>query len=217
MPASDFASHDPDFSRSQKDQCTRIVEGLRTINARAVRLGGSLDALTSAADQVEALLESLGEVTEARAMESFRFEFDLGDPNSVLPFNPATGEFNPIAPRLEMTLEDKKLVIHCEFSSCYESAPDTVQGGMVAAVYDQLLSYSIMAEGFVGPTIWIRVDYLKRTPIHEPLRFEAVVDTVDDREFTVKGSCYRGEEKISEAEGVILGAYEITPIGGERG
>ena len=217
MPASDFASHDPDFSRAQRNQCARIVEGLRAINARAVRLGGSLDALTSAADRVEALLESLDEVTEARAMESFRFEFDLDDPNNVLPFNPATGEFNPIAPRLKMALEGKKLVVHCEFSNCYESAPDGVQGGMVASVYDQLLSYCIMAEGFVGPTIWIRVDYMRPTPINEPLRFEAVVDSVDDRKFSVNGSCYRGEKKITEAEALILGAYEIKPIGGERG
>ncbi len=214
MPSSDFASHDPDFSREQIDQCVRIIDGLREINCKIVRLGGSLDALTSMADQVDVLLESLDEVTQKRAIESFRFEFDLGDPNNVIPFNPATGAFNPIAPRLEMALEGKKLVARCEFSNCYESAPDTVQGGMVAAIFDQLLAYCIMAEGKTGPTIWIKVTYLKPTPINEALRFEGAVDSIEGKKFWVKGVCYRGDELVSEAEGLILGAYDITPIGG---
>jgi len=214
MPASDYASHDPDFTQAQIDQCERIIDGVRDLNARIVRLGGSLEELTAAAGRIEDLLDSLEPVTRARAIESFRFEFDRDDPNNVIPFNPASGRFNPLAPRLAMSLEGRKLVAMCEFSNCHESAPDTVQGGMVAAVFDQLLSYAIMVEGFVGPTMWIRVDYLKRTPINEPLRFEAETVAVDGKEWSVRGTCHRGDVKISEAEGVILGAYEIRRTGG---
>lgn len=216
MPSSDYASHDPDFSQAQIDQCARIIDGIRDINARIVRLGGSLEELTAAAGRIEALRDSLEPVMRARAIESFRFEFDHADPNNVIPFNPATGRFNPLAPKLDMSLEGKKLVAQCEFSNCHESAPDTVQGGMVAAVYDQLLSYAIMVEGFVGPTMWIKVDYLKRTPINEGLRFEAETVSVDGKEWSVRGSCHRGDTKISEAEGVILGAYEIKQAGVEE-
>jgi hypothetical protein len=217
MPAADFSSHDPDFSPEQEDQCARIVAGLRKVSSKIVRLGGPLDALTSTADQVEALLASLDGVTQARAMESYRFAFDLDRPNDVLPFNPATGEFNPVAPSLKMSVEGKKLLIHCEFPNCYESAPDTVQGGMIAAVYDQLLAYAVMVEGLTGPTLSIRVNFLKPTPINEPLRFEAAIDSIDGRKYSVKGSCYRGEEKVTEAEALILGAYELTLRGGDRG
>ena len=215
MPSSDFASHDPDFSQEQVDQCARIVDGLRRINARIVRLGGSLESLTAAADRVEALLASLDDVTQARAMESFRFEFDLDRPNDVIPFNPATGEFNPIAPKLRMTREGEKLVAHCEFSNCYESGPDMVQGGMVAAIFDQLLTYAVMAAGKTGPTMWLKVTYLKRTPINEPLRFEAEVDSIDGTRYSVRGSCYRGGEKISEAETVVLGAHDMQVVRAE--
>lgn len=63
-------------------QCGRIIDGLRKVNAKIVRLGGSLDSLTSAADQVESLPESLSEVTRARAMESepTQKEVSRGDP-----------------------------------------------------------------------------------------------------------------------------------------
>jgi len=217
MPSSDFASHDPDFSREQREQCARIVAGLREIATRVVRLSGSLHDLSSAADRVESLLASLDGVTQSRAMESYRFAFDLDRPNDVLPFNPATGEFNPVAPSLEMSVEGKNVVVHCAFPNRYESAPDTVQGGMVAAVYDQLLAYAVMVAGFTGPTLSIRVDFLKPTPLNEPLRFEAAVDSIDGKKYSVKGSCYRGDEKITEAEALILGLYELTLIGGDRG
>lgn len=216
MPGSDFATHDPDFSEEQAAQCARIVDGIRRVNSKIVRLGGSLDALTATAEEVESLLATLEGVTQTRSMESYRFAFDVDHPNDVLPFNPATGEFNPIAPSLTMSLIDKKLVIDCEFPNCYESAPDTVQGGMVAAVYDQLLAYAVMVEGVTGPTLSINVNFLRPTPINRPLRFEAAVDEIDGRKYAVKGSCYCGDEKITEAHGSILALHEITRTGGER-
>lgn len=209
MMTSAFASNDPEFSHAQADQCVRFVEGLRKINAKALQLGGSLEALTAAADRVEALLESLDEVTQVRAIESYRGAFDLDDPNNVLPFNPATGVLNPLAPKLEMAIDGKTLVAHCEFSRCHEGGPETAHGGMIAAVYDQLLAYATMIEGKTGPTLWLKVTYLKPTPVNERLRFETVVTSVDGRKYSVAGSCYRGAVKVSEAEGLMLGAYDV--------
>jgi len=213
MPASDFASHDPDFSPAQEAQCHRIVDGLRQINSKIVRLGGPLEELTAAAERVEALLASLDAVSRVRALPSYRFEFDLDDPNAVIPFNPATGIFNPIAPTLRMTVEGAKLIVRCAFPNAYESAPDTVHGGMVAAVYDQVLAYAVMLAGKTGPTVWIKVTYLKPTPINEPLVFEGAVESVDGRKFSVKACCYHGDIKVSEAEALMLGSYDVSRVG----
>jgi len=72
MPASDLASHDPAFSPQQGPQCARIMDGIRRINAKVVRLPGSLDSLAS-----------------------FRFAFDCDPPSDVFPFDPATGGGGP--------------------------------------------------------------------------------------------------------------------------
>ena len=212
MPSVDFSSHDPDFSREQIDQCARIIDGLRRINGKIVRLGGSLEALTSAGDRVEALLDSLDEVTRARAME-FRFELDPKDPNGVLPFNAATGEFNPIAPKVKMALEGSRLVADCTFSNCHESAPDTVQGGLVATVFDELLAIAMMTKGKAGPTLWIKATFLKPAPLGENLRFEVEVEAIDEKKFTGTGSCYRGDKKITEVECLMLGSYDVPVLG----
>jgi acyl-coenzyme A thioesterase PaaI-like protein len=209
MPAGDFSTHDPNFSPEQEEQCARIVAGVRALNSKVVRLAGTREALSAAADRVEALLASLDEVTQIRAMESYRFAFDLDRPNDVIPFNPATGALNPLSPHLSVHMEGSTLVAICTYANCFESAPDTVQGGMVAAVYDQLLAYATMVAGVTGPTLWLRVAYLKPTPIGEPLRFECRVEPSEGKKFTAKGTCYRGPVKISEAEALILASYEI--------
>ena len=213
MPSIDFSTHDPGFTADQVRQCVRIVEGLRTINSRVVRLGGSLADLTAAADGVEALLASLDPVTQARALESYRFKFDRDRPNDVIPFNPATGRFNPIAQAMNMTVDGKTVVARTQLGNAYEGAPDTVHGGLVAAVYDQLLAYAVMVEGRTGPTVWLRVTYLKPTPINVPLRFECTVDSVDGKKFTVAGICYHGEEKVSRAEAMVLAAHDLEVSG----
>ena len=95
MPASDFASQDPALSPQQVAQHGRILDGMRRINARVVRLPGSLGSLASAADRVDALLASLDSVTQTRALQPFRLAFDRDHPNDVRPFNPATGGGGP--------------------------------------------------------------------------------------------------------------------------
>ncbi len=214
MPLSDVGSHDPEFSAEQVAECARIVNGLRDINAKIVRLSGSVGELSAAADRIESLSVALDAVTQHRAMEMFSFRFDTEAPNTVMPFNPATGAFNPTAPKLDMRVEGEKLVAELAFPSNYESAPDTVQGGMVAACFDQLLAYAVMTRGLTGPTTSLTVTFLKRTPINEPLRFEAWVDTVEGERFSARGSCFYGDLKVSEAEALILGRVELPVVAG---
>ena len=213
MPLSDFGSHDPEFSQTQKDACARIVDAVRALNTKIVRLGGSAEELIAAAERIERVSASLDGVTAHRALETFHFDFDVGDPNRVMPFNPATGAYNPIAPKIDMRLDGDTLIGEFAFPPNYESGPDTVQGGMVAAFYDQLLAFAVMARGRTGPTLWIRVSYLKRTPIEQPLRFEAKVDAVEEQTCTVRGACYLGDTKVSEAEAAVLAKLEMPLVG----
>lgn len=214
MPLSDFGSHDPDFSTAQVAECARIVAGLRAINTKIVRLSGSAAELAAAADAIEALSASLDSVTRSRAIETFRYRFDRDDPNDVMPFNPATGAFNPLAPAIAMRVEGETLVADVTFPASYESAPDTVQGGMVAACFDQVLAFAVMIHGKTGPTTSLTVHFVKRTPIDRPLRFEARVEAIAGDEVTVRGSCFAGTVKVSAAEARVLAKVPLPVVGG---
>ena len=60
-----------------------------------------------------------------------------------------------------------------------------------------------------GPTLSLKVSYLKPTPIHEELRFEAVVASIEGKKFAVEGSCYLGDQKLSSAEALVLRAMDL--------
>lgn len=212
MPASDYGSHDPNFSEEQVEECARIVDAVRDLNRKIVRLSGSTAELAAAADSVEKLSAALELVTRDRAIETFRFRFDAADPNSVMPFNPATGAFNPVAPKLHMFLDGEKLIAKLVFEAQFESGPDAVQGGMVAAFYDQLLAFVVMAHGKTGFTASLKVDYLKPTPIEQELRFEGWLESVEGKKYDVRGCCYHGEEVLTRATGLVLGAYDLPRI-----
>lgn len=214
MPLSDFGSHDPDFSAAQAAECARIVDGVRTIATKVVRLSGSVTELAAAADAVEALSAALDAVTERRAMETFRYRFDRDDPNDVLPFNPATGAFNPLAPKFAMRVEGETLIADVTFPANHEGPPDTVHGGMVAACFDQVLALAVMIHGRTGPTTSLTVRFVKRTPVDQPLRFEARVEAVDGEQFSVRGSCFHGDVKVSEAEARVLGRVPLPLVAG---
>ena len=212
MPASDFGSHDPDFTGAQEDACVRIIDAVRALNTQVLRLNGTTDALNAAAERIEAVTASLDSVTEVRSIETFRFEFDPQDPNRVMPFNPGTGRFNPVAPGVAMRMEKDTLVGEFAFSRRYESGPDAVHGGMVSAFYDQLLAMAVMARGRTGPTLSLQVDFLKRTPIEQALRFEACVTEVEGDRFTATGSCYAGDTKVTQARALVLGNIELPVV-----
>ena len=216
MPLADYSTYDPDFSPEQVAECARIVDGLRAVNMKVVRLSGSVEELAAVAEGVESLSTALDAVTQRRAMETFRYRFDTDEPNAVMPFNPATGAFNPMAPKLDMRMEGEKLVANVTFPSHYESAPDTVQGGMIAACFDQLLAFAVMAHGKTGPTTSLTVNFVKRAPINQPLRFESWVEAIDGETFSVRGSCLHGEVKVSEAEACVLGRVSLPVVAGAK-
>ena len=56
--------------------------------------------------------------------------------------------------------------------------------------------------------------FLKRTPVDQPLRFEARVDAVDGEQFSVRGSCFHGDVKVSEAEARVLGRVPLPVVAG---
>ena len=217
MPASDYATYDPDFSDGQAAQCRRIVDAVRTLNERVIRLSGSTAELSQAADRVETLITELDAVTGSRAMETFRFQFDAADPNTVMPFNPATGAYNPVAPKMAMRVDGNKLIADFAFTNTYESGPDAVQGGAVASFYDQLLAFVVMANGKTGFTASLKIDYVRPTLINRPLRFEGWVESRVDDKFTTRAECYDEDSVVSKAEALILGRYDMPLVNGNEG
>jgi hypothetical protein len=172
---------------------------------------GELPALTGMA---RALGDALAALPGAQAPEpgaAARY-----DPNR---FNPVSGTCNPVAPPLEMWQvtdgpdgpSGRRTQGRVRFAAAYQGPPGHAHGGMVAAMYDELLGRSQLAAGFTGS---ITVTYRRPTPLHRDLDVAAWVDRADGRKRWVHGTCHLDGVLLTEAEGLFIAPRQGATMDG---
>ena len=87
MPEHDFISFDPDFSEAQRDECEQIIQRLRELNVKAMRLEGSIEELSDMNVQLEQVSQAMDAVSQRRAIRTYNSDFNLRQPNDTIPFN----------------------------------------------------------------------------------------------------------------------------------
>ena len=65
------------------------------------------------------------------------------------------------------------------YGTAYEGPPGSVHGGVVAAMFDEVLGMTQSLSGQPGMTGTLRIRYRRPTPLHRELRFEGTLDRVD--------------------------------------
>ncbi len=120
------------------------------------------------------------------------------------------GESNPLAPPVRISknedLEGKEVVVgEVSFDQTREGPPRTVHGGMIAAVFDDVLSGVLSSAGAAGSvTGKLTIRYRRPTPINTDLRFEAWIDHQQGRRLTAQAHCLANGEVTAEAEALFV-------------
>jgi acyl-coenzyme A thioesterase PaaI-like protein len=184
-------------ARRLADELRRIIERLALVRPPADDSASAADAAAVFADRLEALPgRTLGwEVSEAGL-----------EPRDFVEHSPLSGRSNPLAPPMETEFveeSDGSFYIGgtVTFGSAYEGPPGHCHGGLVAAMFDELLGFAQLSAGFTGR---LTVHYRKPTPLHKELTLKAWPERVDGRKRIIKGTCYLGDTLLSEAEGLFI-------------
>jgi acyl-coenzyme A thioesterase PaaI-like protein len=184
-------------ARRLADELRRIINRLALVRPPAEDSANAADAASDFADRLESLRERPGgwEVSEAGV-----------EPRDFVEHSPLSGRSNPLAPPMTTQLveqSDGSYVVtgSVTFGSAYEGPPGHVHGGLVAAMFDELLGFAQLSTGFTGS---LTVRYRKPTPLHKSLTIRAWPDRIDGRKRLIKGTCHLGEMLLSEAEGLFI-------------
>lgn len=127
--------------------------------------------------------------------------------------SPVSGLHNPLAPPVRLTVVDgqdgalARIKGEVEFGDAYEGVPQCVHGGVIAAMFDEVLGAANLASKNPGMTGTIKVRYHRPTPCHRLLRIEASWLRREGRKSYSWAGIYDGEELTAEAEGLFV---EIT-------
>ncbi|HJP15368.1 MAG TPA: PaaI family thioesterase [Acidimicrobiales bacterium] len=120
------------------------------------------------------------------------------------------GESNPLAPPIiiskDKNSEGEEVVVgEVSFDQTREGPPRAVHGGMIAAVFDDVLSGVLSSAGATGSvTGKLTIRYRRPTPIDTDLRFEAWIDHQQGRRLTAQAHCLANGEVTAEAEALFV-------------
>jgi acyl-coenzyme A thioesterase PaaI-like protein len=184
------------------DEMRRIIARLAVVRPAAAELERAAEAAAAFADRLSNLPErgQSWEVSEAGLL-----------PGDFVGFSPVSGRSNPMAPPVTLKVKhgpprdgidaEHHIVGSVTFGAAYEGPPGHVHGGLIAAMFDELLGFAQLSPGF---TAYLHINYRKPTPLDVPLTLHAWVDSVDGRKRIIRGECHSGDALLTDAEGLFI-------------
>lgn len=140
------------------------------------------------------------------------FDQDVADGDVVVHFDECfvSGPWNPMGIAVEVRREGDEAVASVELGPAFEGAPGRSHGGIVAAIFDDVLGYLLTFVHTPAFTGELTVRYLAPTPIGQPLEFRGRVLGVDGRKIRASAEAHAlgpdGErgEPVASASGLFI-------------
>jgi acyl-coenzyme A thioesterase PaaI-like protein len=197
---------DDEARRAQR----HLADALRRMIARLALVRPPVDQLERAAAAANAFADSLDELPE-RSQAWEISEAGL-QPRDFVGHSPVSGPNNPIAPPLRLHVvgdpdNDHHIEGSITFGPAYEGPPGHCHGGLIAAMFDELLGFVQQKPGF---TAYLKVDYRAPTPLNRELVLKGWIDRIEGRKRYIRGTCHLDGRLLTEAEGLF-----ISPRDGE--
>ena len=189
----------------RRAELQRTGNALRRIVHRLHGSRAEADDLAPVADDLEALAERLEQLPSGSLYEGFgEATLGAGDPHAFFDHSPMLGRANPLAPPIELWIEDDVMHGRATFGGAYEGPPGCVHGGYVAAAFDEVLGSAQSLGGKPGMTGRLIVHYRSPTPLRTELHFQGRVVDVEGRKTFTEGTVHAGDRLCAEAEGLFI-------------
>lgn len=188
----------------RRTQLVRLSDAMRGVLHRLVQTNAPVEVIAEAADTLETVVALLAAHGAASTYEGFAESANAGEPFAFFDHSPMLGRANPLAPPIELSLVDGRIIGRASFGAAYEGPPGCVHGGYIAAAFDEVLGSTQSLSGAPGMTGRLTVNYRSPTPLHTELRFEGTLDRVDGRKIYTTGALFAGDRLCAEAEGLFI-------------
>jgi acyl-coenzyme A thioesterase PaaI-like protein len=166
-----------------------------------------LERVARAAEQVAVDLEA-GPARQRDALELKRRMFDreVADGARVTHFEECfvSGPWNPMGIAIEVHREGDEAVAEVELGPAFEGGPGRSHGGIVAAIFDDVLGYLLTLNRVPAFTGELTVRYLAATPIGQPLTFRARLVSRDGRKLLTEGEARADGRTVATAQALFI-------------
>ena len=169
-------------------------------DAHLQRVAEQLDALAAEAERAGLRHRDVGELT--RRM----FEADIPDGARVVHFDECfvSGPWNPLGMGLEVVRDGDVVSAQVTLGTAFEGAPGMAHGGIVAALFDDVLGYLLTLHRVPGFTGELTVRYHQPTPVGEPLALRGWVVEREGRRLHTAGQLRARDQLVASATAVFI-------------
>ena len=128
-----------------------------------------------------------------------------GAPIGTFPDCVVSGDANPMGLDVQFYREGDEAVSRCVLGPAFEGAPNRAHGGVVAAVFDDLMGFVLTIHESPAYTAELTVRYKRPTPVGEEIEFRArLVDRKGRRLHIEAEAVDNADTKIATAEGLFI-------------
>ena len=190
-----------------RDARERLAAAIRTLVAHAVEAEIEGKDAARAAETLEQVVADLDTLPRRGPKNPTKPEFE--DLQLNFGYDPVVGKANPIAPPVEISWgEDKVVHGRANLDRQYEGPPGYVHGAIVAAIFDLLLGMANAIAGNQGMTGTLTIRYRRPTPLKTDLDITARVLRTEGRKAFTSGEIRAGDTLCAECEGVFISLTE---------
>lgn len=192
------------------DPRSRLAAAVRDFGHTSLARELDDDTLMGMASDIEALTQAAAaRPMRERDMERLRAQFfptGLRDGDVVDHFEDCfvSGPHNPLGIGLRARVDGDEVVLWVTLDRGHEGAPERAHGGVLAAVFDDVLGYLMSTHGIAAFTGELSVRYLAPTPIGRRLDLRSRIVERDGRKVWTEATAHDGEQLIATAIGLFI-------------
>lgn len=170
-----------------------------------------LARVTEAAERTTAQLEEAPRRSRdpVRIKQQF-FPSDVADGERIVHFDHCfvSGRWNPLGIGMEVYREGDGVRALVNLGPAFEGAPGRSHGGIVAAIFDDVMGYLLTVHGIPAFTGELTVRYLAPTPIGSELTYRSWVVHRDGRRLLTEAEATSDGDRIATATATFI---EVDP------
>lgn len=198
-------AREPALVEAVNREAAELIKLLRCSDAPDAALAAATGHLQQAMDVLSPYLRhGEGWSTVSIASDTPGLGWQEEDLTACMPYSPVSGKRNPVAPPLRMWRDGDQVRGEAIFSPTYAGPPNSVHGGIIAAVFDELLSMANVIKGVAGFTGTLTIKYHRRTPLNTPVELWAINERSSDRKQFSRGEFRVDGEVTASAEGLFI-------------
>lgn len=190
----------------------QLINHLRCSNAPDEVLAEATRHIQQAMETLKPWLqqgEGWSTVSIAGEMSGMAWRED--DITAVMPYSPVSGKRNAIAPPLKLwKVGNNEVCGEAIFSSTYAGPPNAVHGGIIAAVFDEILAMANVISGNAGFTGTLTIKYHDKTPLNTPVELWGMNVRQDGRKQLSRGEIRVNGKVTATAEGLFISAASAS-------